>query len=139
MDQIWIEKFPTRILERGRTYHQMGRVHRLTHRGQEVSAIVEGTGIYHPSVRFSRGIPGEAACDCHYASDGAWCKHIAALLFALEEVGYTPEADVLTWEDALAGLPPETLRVVLRNLAEQDTQLQELLLQLSELQKKETE
>lgn len=138
MDQIWKEKFHPRILDRGRTYQQMGRVHRLAHRGQEVSAVVEGTNVYHPAVSFSRGIPRESACDCPYAAEGAWCKHVAALLFALDDLGYTPEEDLPTWEDAVAELPPDTLRVVLRNVAEQDPGLQELLLRLYELQTQET-
>lgn len=139
MEQTWKERFPPRILERGRTYHQMGRVHRLTHHGREVSAAVEGTRLYHPAIVFSRGIPGDAACDCPYAADGAWCKHIAALLFALEELDYSPVSELPTWEDALAELSPEMLRVVLRNAAEQDPQLQELLLQLYEFQHKQTD
>ena len=134
MDRSWKEMFSPRILERGQTYYQMGRVHRLTHRGQEVSAIVEGTGVYHPTVRFSRGIPEEVACDCPYAAGGAWCKHAAALLFALDTLDYTPVPELPSWEDAVAELPPEILRVVLRNAAEQDPGLQELLLRLYELQ-----
>ena len=132
MNDLWKEQFQPWILERGRTYHQMGRVHALTHHGREISARVDGTELYHVSVRFSRGMPEAAACDCPYAAKGALCKHIAAVLFALEELGYAPEDEVHipTWEDALAELPPQTLRILLRNLAESDPRLQDLLLQL---------
>ena len=134
----WKKQFPPRILERGKTYQQMGRVHRLTHHGQEVRAVVEGTEVYHAAVRFSRGIPETAACSCPYGSDGVWCKHIAALLFELEMLDYKPESEAPTWEDAVSALSPETLRVVLRNLAEQDKMLQQLLIQLYELQESDT-
>ena len=134
MNDSWKDPFKPWILERGKTYHQMGRVHRLTHRGNEISAVVEGTEVYHVTVRFSRGIPESASCDCPHARGGNLCKHTAAVLFALEELGYTPETELPTWEDAVAELPPETLRILLRNLAEQNPELQELLLQLYELQ-----
>ena len=139
MDTNWKDRFPPWILERGRTYHQMGRVRRLTHHGQEVSALVEGTQVYRTAIRFSRGIPQKASCDCPYAREGSLCKHMAALLFALEELEYVPEDDPFapTWEEALRKLPPETLRIILRNLAEGDPQLQELLLQLYGLQEKD--
>ena len=136
MNDSWKKQFPEWILERGRTYHQMGRVHRLTHHGREISAVVDGSELYHVAVRFSAGTPEAASCSCPYASKGALCKHMAALLFELEALEYIPEdAPYLpTWEEALQELPAETLRVVLRNLAEQDNGLQELLLRLYEVQ-----
>lgn len=141
MNDSWKKAYPSWILERGSTYHQMGRVHRLTHRGNEISAVVEGTEVYHVTVRFSRGIPESASCDCPHARGGNLCKHTAALLYALEELGYTPEDDPSDpdWEDALEKLPPETLRILLRNLAEQEPRLQALILQLYELQNPTTQ
>ncbi len=136
MNDSWKKQFQPWILERGKTYHQMGRVHRLTHHGQEISAVVEGTKVYQVSVRFSTGMPDAASCTCPYASKGDLCKHMAALLFELEALDYTPEDEpaILTWEEALKALPAETLRVVLRNLAEQNSGLQKLLMQLYEYQ-----
>ena len=132
MNDSWKDPFKPWILERGRTYHQMGRVHQLTHHGCEVTARVDGTELYHVAVRFDNGIPVSAACDCPNAADGYLCKHEAAVLFALEDLEYEPEnnSDDPTWEDALESLPADTLRVILRNLAEQDTSLQDLLLRL---------
>jgi len=136
MNDRWKGQFPPWILERGRTCHQMGRVHRLTHHGREISALVEGTKLYHVAVRFSAGIPESASCDCPYASGGQLCKHMAALLFALEAMDYVPanDPDNLSWEDAIRELPPDTLRIVLRNLAETDESLRQLLLRLYEMQ-----
>ena len=126
MTDSWKAQFPPWILERGKIYHQIGRVHRLTHHGGEIRAVVEGRELYHVTVRFSRGIPSSAFCDCPLARDGARCKHMAALLFTLEVIDYipTPDPASVSWEDALRELPAETLRIVLRNQAEQDTALQ---------------
>lgn len=132
MNDSWKAQFPGWILERGRTYRQMGRVHRLTHRGREISAVVEGTENYHVTVRFSAGMPESASCTCPYAAQGSLCKHVAALLCELEALNYTPDDQGFapTWEDAVQELSPDTLRVVLRNQAEQDPELQALLLRL---------
>ena len=132
MNDSWKEPFKPWILERGKTYHQMGRVHQLKHRGKEVTARVDGTELYHVAIRFDGGIPVSAACDCPNAADGYLCKHTAAVLFALEDLEYKPEheSDNPTWEDALEALPVDTLRVVLRNQAEQNPELQNLLLRL---------
>ena len=136
MNDSWKKPFPDWILERGRTYHQLGRVHRLVHHGREISAVVAGSKLYHVAVRFSGGIPDAASCDCPYAEDGRLCKHVAAVLFALEDMDYAPANDPssVSWEDAIRELPADTLRIVLRNLAETDGQLQQLLLQIYEMQ-----
>ena len=57
---------------------------------------------------------------------------MAALLYELETLDYTPDDQGFApgWEDAVQELSPESLRIVLRNLAEQDPKLQELLLRL---------
>lgn len=134
MDQAWKDSFNPRILDRGREYHHQGKVLRMTHSGNEIHAVVEGSEPYEVSIRFSRGIPKEAACSCPYASGGEPCKHMAAVMFALEELDYVPEdePEALTWTEALAQLPAEALRVLVRNLAEDTPELQKLLLRLYE-------
>lgn len=132
MDKSWKEGFPARILERGSTYYQLGMVKKLLHRGQEISAEVEGTRNYQVSIRFNDGFPAEATCTCPYASDGAKCKHQAAVLFAVEDLGYdfAPDPEDVRWEQALEALPERTLRVMVRNLAENNPELQQMLLLL---------
>lgn len=134
MDQAWKDHFKPWILERGREYQSHGKVLSLTHRGNEITAQVIGTERYEVAVRFSRGRPEKAACSCPYASGGKVCKHMAAVLFALEELDYVVEDDdeALSWTEALEALPPEILRLVLRDLAEEDEDLQDLLLRLQE-------
>lgn len=134
MDQAWKDHFKPWILDRGREYHRQGNVLRLTHTGNEIHALVDGSERYEVTIRFSRGIPKKASCSCPYATGGQACKHMAAVLFALEELDYVLEDDPETpdWTEALAKLPADVLRVLVRNLAEDAPGLQELLVNLYE-------
>lgn len=130
-DQSWKERFRPWVLERGDTYRQLGRVRLLERRGRNVFSAVEGEELYAVNLRFSGDGLESMACSCPNARDGYACKHMAAVLLELEQ--RKADADKpITWERALAGLPPEVLRITLRNLAEEDEALRELLLRLYE-------
>lgn len=74
-----------RIVERGRLIHRSGGVEELAGDGGAWTAQVEGTDLYDVSVSLG---PGgrvvEAFCDCPY-DYGPYCKHQAAVLFAIRD------------------------------------------------------
>lgn len=130
----WQKMFSPWILERGRNYWYDGCVESLAQDGGTVTAVVCGTEDYDVEIEIDRG--GNIAwmsCTCPYAEEGNHCKHMAAVLFAMEE-DITEQFDIshngegfskLPWQEALNGLSLEEMRQLLTELAQSDRGLQE--------------
>jgi hypothetical protein len=76
-----------KILGRGRRYFEDDRVRLLQRDGDTWSAQVRGSEYYHVCVSMINKTGAEiddAVCDCPY-TDEAFCKHIAATLYAIRE------------------------------------------------------
>jgi uncharacterized Zn finger protein len=113
--------------ERGRQYAAQGAVIRLSRRGVELQAEVEGNSYAPYRVRVSLGASGiaDATCTCPYDWGGA-CKHIVAtLLSALEEPNQVEQRPSL--ETVLSALDREQLQALLLTLAERDHDLADLI------------
>lgn len=82
MRMNWKSKFKDIILYRGEDYYLDGKVKDIERDGDVYSAHVEGTETYETSVKFKNGELLFWLCDCPY--DRGICKHVAALLFAIE-------------------------------------------------------
>jgi uncharacterized Zn finger protein len=104
------------VFARGEAYWKQGAVRRLTRRGDEVEAEVEGSGFtpYRVQVALTPAGLNSATCSCPYEWGGA-CKHIVATLLAVlrqpEAVESGPPLDAL-----LASLDREQLQAVLHGL-----------------------
>lgn len=73
------------ILNRGLQYFKKGRVHEPEEISPgEYEAVVEGTEDYTVQLTLKNGIIKEHVCDCPYDM-GPVCKHIAAVLFYLQQ------------------------------------------------------
>ena len=73
------------IIKRGLTYYRKG----LVEEPQELSpglfeAFVEGNELYRVTVTISKGVVTRHTCTCPYDM-GPVCKHVVALMFALQE------------------------------------------------------
>lgn len=96
MNITWKYLFSNTILKRGESYYRNGNV--LSSRSNENSNTktfyVQGTGLY--TVKITRGKKSikKVQCNCPYARGGAFCKHMAAVLFQMERNGDL-EADSL--------------------------------------------
>lgn len=130
----WQKLFSPWILERGRNYWDDDRVESLRQDGNTVTAVVCGTEDYDVEIEIGRG--GNVAymsCTCPYAEEGNNCKHMAAVLFAIDAdimeqdgIQHNGEgATILPWQEALTGLSPEEMRQLLSELAQSDRGLQE--------------
>ena len=129
----WQKMFAPWILERGRNYWDDGCVESLYRDGNAVTAVVSGTEDYNVEIEMGRG--GKIAymsCTCPYAEDGNNCKHMAAVLFAMEDG--KPQSAItrndesfpkLPWQETLNQLSPEEMRQLLSELAQSDRGLQE--------------
>ena len=130
----WQKMFAPWILERGKNYWEDDRVESLRQDGNTVTAVVCGTEDYDVEIEMGRG--GNVAymsCTCPYAEEGNNCKHMAAVLFAIDAdimeqsgIQHNGEgATILPWQKALTGLSPEEMRQLLSELAQSDRGLQE--------------
>lgn len=130
----WQKMFTPWILERGRNYRDDDCVESLYQDGNTVTAVVSGTKDYDVEIEMGRGGNIEyMSCTCPYAEEGNNCKHMAAVLFAMEEEK-EEQSDIphngegcpnLPWREALNGLSPEEMRQLLSELAQSDRGLQE--------------
>jgi hypothetical protein len=130
------------ILQRGRNYYRSGYIVELEEVGDgRWSAQVGGTYLYEVSIE--QAADGELICECTCPYEwGAYCKHVAAVLYAIVEeypeyaTGKKKPAPARkkrqTREEkmraALDGLSREQLVEVLTELARDDKQLANLLI-----------
>ena len=87
----WDYLFYRQILARGREYFRSGKVQDLKHTGARYEADVVGTKDYHVTVYLGDRVHPQLSCNCPYAGDGHYCKHMAAVLFAVEEEENMPD------------------------------------------------
>lgn len=83
----WSELFPPHIWQRGRNYYRDGHILDIHYHGNRITAEIEGTDTYTVSVTLDAETNRieDFSCDCPYGEDGTPCKHLAALLCALED------------------------------------------------------
>lgn len=127
-------------MERGREYYRDNCVTKLIHTENAIQAKVEGSEEYCVEIQLAKGMPVDMFCDCPYADDGENCKHMAAVLFAVEAKEYAFEVDSeeedndseydSLWIEAIEQLPEQTVRELLIEIAAEDGELQERLILL---------
>ena len=101
---IWNNLFSRTILERGRQYYQSGRVKDLKKKRNQYKASVMGSRSYRVSVTVKNSHVSGMHCTCPYAQDGARCKHMAAVLYEIEQM----EEENLLEEQLQMALQTET-------------------------------
>lgn len=138
--KTWQEYFLPRILERGWNYYKDGAVQSLTTTPTGYRATVSGTEDYEVEIELEGDEIAEMYCDCPYADDGNYCKHMAAVLYAVEEGDVEDPVSERCSESDLSGkakksknkkedqiqeiiasIPEEELRGIVISLARQDT------------------
>jgi uncharacterized Zn finger protein len=122
---------PSNILARGRQYYNDGAVTDLSQEEEDTwIAEVQGTAIYEVQVALNQDNELLCTCTCPY-DYGEHCKHIAAVLYAIEETfpervegkvsrakGPKRRTKLDKLAEALEGTPPEKLRAALLDLAQ---------------------
>ena len=78
-------EFPERILKRGYEYYKNGCVENISIQEDLITADIIGTKTYKAYIEIEDDILLDAGCSCPYASDGIYCKHIAALLYHIND------------------------------------------------------
>ena len=83
----WKRYFSSSILDRGFEYYRRGNVKGLTHRSNVYKAFIIGTVIYQTEIKIQNNMISYMKCNCPHFQDGNFCKHLAAMLYAVEEEG----------------------------------------------------
>lgn len=81
----WEKLFQYHILERGYHYYMSDHVYDLCKTETGYTAMVEGTEDYFVEIDIQDGSVKDMYCDCPYAAGGWNCKHMAAVLYKIEE------------------------------------------------------
>ncbi len=92
----WKSLFQPHILQRGRNYYKEGWVGSISEIENGYAAIVEGTEDYEVEIYVqkrgsSQEVIHDMYCSCPYAQDGNYCKHMAAVLYEIEENERIPQ------------------------------------------------
>lgn len=81
----WNHLFSRTILERGKRYYRSGYVRNLKKVDHQYRANVTGTHTYRVAITVGGERIKKMQCTCPYAGDGARCKHMAAVLYKIED------------------------------------------------------
>lgn len=81
----WKDLFCTHILERGLNYYEEGYVTSLEQNLTGYTAVVVGTENYDVEIEILDNRVYDMTCTCPYAAEGNYCKHMAAVLYEIEE------------------------------------------------------
>ncbi len=128
MKQAWKKLFKPWILDRGLEYFNEDRVTDLHVDNDEITAYVEGSEDYSVTILLEDQMPVELYCDCPYADGGEYCKHMAAVLFAVDDSHDHFNVQALPntseWQAAIDHLSENALRALVLKWAEKNPQLQ---------------
>lgn len=122
----WKKLFRPIILERGLDYYEMGAVTHVTAVENGFHAFVEGTRDYKVRIEIKEGEVRSLWCSCPYAEDGNYCKHMAAVLYEIEQ---NEDSDCTGEEETLA-VSGQELKEVIQKIPEEE--VRKLLLELAE-------
>lgn len=83
----WKENFTTKRLARGFEYYKDGNVLEIMKTASGYKAEVEGSGYdaYHVDIKIEKGVIKDMDCTCIYGQEMGYCKHMAAVLYAIDE------------------------------------------------------
>ena len=123
----WRRLFKPWILVRGKEYFEYGRVAELKEIGSRVAAEVSGSRTYRVEIQRNGERVVGMSCDCPYAASGENCKHMAAVLLAVEGKSAQPRMD---WQTALEQMGEEQLRELLHGLAVVNGALQDRIIRM---------
>lgn len=114
----WQNNFTAKILARGLEYYENGNVFEILKTASGYEAEVKGTSYdtYHVIINIENDEIKDMNCTCIYGQEIGYCKHMAAVLYAVdEEVGIEEE---LNTKDIIDHLPLEKLRDLVNSMAD---------------------
>ena len=83
----WKRYFSKTILERGNSYYKRGKVRDLSYENDVYRAKVLGTSVYKVEIKIRNDQLVYMECSCPHAKSGYYCKHMAAVMYAVDKEG----------------------------------------------------
>ncbi|MBO4831755.1 MAG: SWIM zinc finger family protein [Oscillospiraceae bacterium] len=119
----WKNLFAPHILKRGEAYYDAGFVTIKEIGEEKITAVVEGSELYEVHIWMDYGHVNGMNCTCPYAAEGNACKHMAAVLYEVEDKDFADAetTDMQNWkelEQAIAKLSKKDAHKLLLELAE---------------------
>ena len=130
----WKNLFASHILDRGENYHRVGVVTEVKKdENGNYEAVVVGSDDYHVEINIENEEIKDLWCECPHAYDGNYCKHMAAVLFYLEN--HKPKAKTTgtevtkeNFKDLIEKLSETQAKAFLVKLATDDPGIKNLIL-----------
>ena len=133
----WERFFSSRILGRGYDYYLSGNIESITKLSNSYKAIVSGMDEYVVNISLNSDNDIDYMnCTCPYADDGSYCKHMAAVLYAIDDndegenstetnndFSGTIISDIDKVRDIILEMEPELIRKELVTIMENDQTL----------------
>lgn len=110
---MWKDLFEDHILKRGLEYYRSNLVEGVTIKGNVIEATVFGTEDYEVEIVKADDEVISLGCTCPYAAEGNECKHMAAVLFYLENEGEALNREII--EPSIDKLVREADTVLIQN------------------------
>lgn len=134
--KAWRDLFQNHILDRGWDYYESGCVQDVQTTTGGFESDVEGTEDYHVKIRLQEKRIVNMSCECPYAEDGNHCKHMAAVLYAIENDWGDGESDLFDrikdaqkeLKDVIELISAEEMKQLLFELAWNDDTLKNRIL-----------
>ncbi len=83
--KYWKNYFADEILERGLEYYKEKYIVDIDYSNEKVTALVDGSKTYTVTFHFEDDEITHLDCTCPYAHKGNRCKHMACVLYFLDE------------------------------------------------------
>jgi len=134
----WEAYFEPHILDRGRNYYRKGAVKHISRqkdsdRMNVIEAVVEGSEYYKVRIQYDGHHILDGYCSCPYATDGSYCKHMAAVLYEADaDAGNESESLLLPTAGISFDIDTANAKSIAELIAEADReQLAQILLGLA--------
>lgn len=122
----WSELFEDKILLRGKNYYLNGHVHNIDFNKNIISAVVYGTQKYNVKIKLKDNYIDYWSCDCPYAEDATPCKHLAAVLFAVNNSNIDNQDNEL--KKCIEKMSKKELQIFVYEVAQRNKAIQKRLL-----------
>lgn len=119
------DDFYSQILQRGYEYYEKGLVKNVVINKSNITAKVYGSYVYEVDVEIENGMLINASCDCPYNESGEYCKHIAALMYYLENDNKQGTYDIESLENIINKISEKDIKKYLYNILKSNNEMYE--------------
>ncbi|WP_295722658.1 SWIM zinc finger domain-containing protein [uncultured Methanobrevibacter sp.] len=142
MEEGWESIFKKGVLERGRQYYIEGRVELLEYETTHLEAEVFGSEYYNIKIDLNDKQILKMNCTCPYAKENPYCKHMASVLYAVENSKIILKENTIednSIDEILDSLSKKNLKELLKDLLKNNDNLREFKLKYKTKLSKEDE